>query len=83
VYGAIGDFPIATGHLDEGLAHTHGAARLDPLSVGPVHALAIAALMLQHKQYVDAVTFAAVHGALGEMDESRRRDRAARARQRG
>jgi tetratricopeptide (TPR) repeat protein len=145
-----------TGHFDEGLIRTREAARLDPLSVGPVHNLAIVALArgeleqaaagfrhaidldpnwtwgyiklartlarqkqcseafaqaeigerriaggvtplcwswlgvtyatcgdavrarqkleqlhaLERKQYVDPVTFAAIHGALGEMDEA-------------
>jgi TolB-like protein/class 3 adenylate cyclase/Flp pilus assembly protein TadD len=151
-----GNFLIATGRLDEGLAWTREAARLDPLSVGPVHNLAVVALVrgkydeaaagfrraididpnwtwgyiklartlamqkrgeealaqaeigerriaggvtplcwswlgvtyaicgdvararekleqlysLQQKQYVDPVTFAQVHGALGELEEA-------------
>ena len=36
-----GWFLTATGRLDEGLAYSREAARLDPLSVGPVHDIAI------------------------------------------
>jgi TolB-like protein/Tfp pilus assembly protein PilF len=153
-----GGFLNALGRFDEGLARTRIAARLDPLSVGPVHNLAINAMVqgdyeeaaagfrraididpnwtwgyiklartlalqkkcteafaqaeiaerrlaggaaplswswlgvayatcgdvvrarekleqlhaLEEKQYVDPVTFAQIHGALGEMDESLR-----------
>jgi len=156
VQEAAGEFLIMTGRFDEGLVRTREAARLDPLSVGPVHNLAIVALArgeleqaaagfrhaidldpnwtwgyiklartlarqkqcseafaqaeigerriaggvtplcwswlgvtyatcgdavrarqkldqlhaLEEKQYVDPVTFAAIHGALGEMDEA-------------
>ena len=36
-----GVFLTAMGRLDEGMAQSHEAARLDPLSVGPVHDIAI------------------------------------------
>ena len=151
-----GHFLSVMGRFDEGLARTREAARLDPLSVGPVHNLAIVAMVrgdyeeaaagfrraididpnwtwgytklartlalqknckeafaqaeiaerrlaggaaplswswlgvtyatcgdtararhkleqlhaLEEKQYVDPVTFAAIHGALGEVDEA-------------
>jgi len=151
-----GHFLIVMSRFDEGLARTREAGRLDPLSVGPVHNLAIAAMVhgdydeaaagfrraididpnwtwgytklartlahqnrcteafaqaeiaerrladgaaplswswlgvtyatcgdaararqkldalhaLEKKQYVDPVTFAAIHGALGEVDEA-------------
>jgi Flp pilus assembly protein TadD len=39
-----GNFLGAMGHFDAGFAQTREAARLDPLSVGPVHNLAIIAL---------------------------------------
>ena len=151
-----GSFLMALGRFDEGLARTRIAAQLDPLSVGPVHNLAIIAMVqgdyeeaaagfrraididpnwtwgyiklartlalqkkcdeafaqaeiaerrlaggvaplswswlgaayatcgdvarardkleqlhaLEEKQYVDPVTFAQIHGALGELDEA-------------
>jgi len=40
-----GQFLIMMGRFDEGLARTREAARLDPLSVGPVHNLAILAMI--------------------------------------
>jgi adenylate cyclase len=40
-----GHFLIMMGRFDEGLARTREAARLDPLSVGPVHNLAILAMI--------------------------------------
>ena len=153
---AYGQFLGTIGRFDEGLARTREAARLDPLSVGPVHNLAIDAMVrgdleqaaagfrraididpnwtwgytklartlalqgkceeafaqaeiaerriaggaaplswswlgvtyatcgdaararhkleqlhaLEEQQYVDPVTFAAIHGALGEIDEA-------------
>jgi TolB-like protein/class 3 adenylate cyclase/Tfp pilus assembly protein PilF len=41
----FGNFLIMMGRLDEGLTRTREAARLDPLSVGPVHNLAILAMI--------------------------------------
>jgi TolB-like protein/Tfp pilus assembly protein PilF len=156
VHEEYGGFLTAMGRLDEGLAQSREAARLDPLSVSPVHDIAINALFrgnyeqaaagfrqtididpnwtwgyiklartlaiqkkcneamaqaeiaerriaggaaalsrswlgvtyatcgetararqkldelhaLEKKQYVDPVTFAAIHSALGEMDEA-------------
>lgn len=43
VHEEYGDVLVAMGRLDEGLASTREAARLDPLSVGPVHNQAIIA----------------------------------------
>lgn len=40
-----GNFLAAMGRLDEGLVHSGEAARLDPLSVGPAHDVAINALL--------------------------------------
>jgi serine/threonine-protein kinase len=40
-----GHFLITMSRFDEGLARTREAVRLDPLSVGPVHNLAIAAMV--------------------------------------
>lgn len=40
-----GNFLAAMRRLDEGLAHSREAARLDPLSVGPAHDVAINALL--------------------------------------
>jgi hypothetical protein len=47
VHEAYGDFLNAMGRLDEGLAESREAARLDPLSVQPFHDLAINALLRQ------------------------------------
>ena len=41
VHDEYGNFLTAMGRLDEGLAQSREAARLDPLSVGPVHDIAI------------------------------------------
>jgi len=41
VQGQYGWFMTAMGRLDEGLAHSREASLLDPLSVGPVHDIAI------------------------------------------
>jgi len=158
VHEEYGNFLNAMGRLDEGLAHSQEAARLDPLSVGPFHDIALNYMIrgdyekaaagfrrtteidpnwtwgyiklartlalekkcpealaqteiaerriaggaaplsrswlgftyaacgevararqkldelhaLEKKQYVDPVTFATIHGALGEMDEALR-----------
>ncbi len=45
VHKEYGAFLTAMGRLDEGLAHSREAALLDPLSVGPVHDMAINALI--------------------------------------
>jgi TolB-like protein len=45
VHEEYGNFLTAMGRLDDGLAHSREAARLDPLSVGPVHDMAINALV--------------------------------------
>jgi len=45
VHEEYGNFLGAMGRLDEGLARSREAARLDPLSVGPVHNMAIIALV--------------------------------------
>jgi TolB-like protein len=45
VHEAYGQFLNAMGRLDEGLAQSREAARLDPLSVEPVHDMAINALI--------------------------------------
>ena len=44
VHDDYGVFLTAMGRVDEGLAQSREAARLDPLSVGPVHDIAIAYL---------------------------------------
>ena len=44
VLEGYGVFLSTTGRFDEGLAYLHEAARLDPLSIGPLHNLAIVAL---------------------------------------
>jgi TolB-like protein len=44
VHEEYGVFLTSMGRLDEGLARSREAARLDPLSVGPVHDLAINAM---------------------------------------
>ncbi|MBK9065217.1 MAG: protein kinase [Acidobacteria bacterium] len=41
VQGQYGWYLTAMGRLDEGLAHLRKAAELDPLSVGPIHDIAI------------------------------------------
>jgi TolB-like protein/Tfp pilus assembly protein PilF len=45
VHEEYGGFLTAMGRLDEGLAQSREAARLDPLSVSPVHDIAINALV--------------------------------------
>jgi len=45
VHEEYGNFLTATVRLDEGLAQSREAARLDPLSVGPVHDMAINAMV--------------------------------------
>ena len=45
VHKEYGGFLNAMGRLDEGLAHSREAARLDPLSVGPIHDIAINAMV--------------------------------------
>jgi TolB-like protein/Tfp pilus assembly protein PilF len=45
VHEEYGGFLTAMGRLDEGLAQSREAARLDPLSVNPVHDMAINALV--------------------------------------
>jgi len=45
VHEEYGNFLNAMGRLDEGLARSREAARLDPLSVGPAHNVAINALI--------------------------------------
>jgi serine/threonine-protein kinase len=45
VHEEYGNFLGAMGRLDEGLARSQEAARLDPLSVGPAHNIAINALI--------------------------------------
>jgi TolB-like protein/Tfp pilus assembly protein PilF len=45
VHEAYGSFLISMGRLDEGLAQSREAARLDPLSVQPFHDIAINALV--------------------------------------
>ena len=45
VHEEYGSFLTAMGRLDEGLAQSRKAAELDPLSVGPVHDIAINALV--------------------------------------
>jgi TolB-like protein/Tfp pilus assembly protein PilF len=45
VHEAYGGFLMAMGRLDEGLAESREAARLDPLSVQPFHDMAINALL--------------------------------------
>jgi serine/threonine-protein kinase len=45
VHEEYGFFLTSMGRLDEGLAQSQEAARLDPLSVGPVHDMAINALV--------------------------------------
>jgi TolB-like protein/Tfp pilus assembly protein PilF len=45
VHEEYGGFLTAMGRLDEGLAQSREAARLDPLSVNPVHDIAINALV--------------------------------------
>jgi TolB-like protein/Tfp pilus assembly protein PilF len=48
VHENYGEFLNAMGRLDEGLAHSREAARLDPLSVTPFHDIAINALVRNH-----------------------------------
>jgi TolB-like protein/class 3 adenylate cyclase/Tfp pilus assembly protein PilF len=51
VHEEYGNFLTAMGRLDEGLARSREAARLDPLSVGPAHNIAINALIRgEHEQ---------------------------------
>lgn len=45
VHEEYGRFLLYLGRLEEGLAHTREAVRLDPLSVGPVHDIAINAMV--------------------------------------
>ncbi len=45
VHEEYGGFLTVMGRLDEGLARSQEAARLDPLSVGPVHDIAINAMV--------------------------------------
>ncbi|MDH5580016.1 MAG: hypothetical protein OEZ09_16325 [Betaproteobacteria bacterium] len=45
VHEEYGGFLTVIGRLDEGLARSQEAARLDPLSVGPVHDIAINAMV--------------------------------------
>ncbi len=45
VHEEYGVFLTSMGRLDEGLARSREAARLDPLSVGPVHDIAIIAMV--------------------------------------
>jgi TolB-like protein/Tfp pilus assembly protein PilF len=52
VHEEYGAFLTTMGRLDEGLARSQEAARLDPLSVGPVHDIAINALV--RKDYEQA-----------------------------
>ena len=45
VHEEYGNFLDAMGRLDEGLAHSREAAKLDPLSLGPAHNIAINAMI--------------------------------------
>ncbi|MEP7327795.1 MAG: adenylate/guanylate cyclase domain-containing protein [Betaproteobacteria bacterium] len=56
VHKEYGGFLTAMGRLDEGLAHSREAALLDPLSVGPVHDMAINA-MVRHDYALAAAGF--------------------------
>ena len=56
VHKEYGAFLTAMGRLDEGLAHSRHAALLDPLSVGPVHDMAINA-MVRHDYDLAAAGF--------------------------